>query len=174
MSDSAVKAKTGKVWKSWFAALDRADAQKLAHKEIAKLLATRHGVSGWWSQMITVEYERARGLREVHQTANGFAVSATKTIAANVSDVFQAAASPAMRKQWFPSGAFKVSSQTPNKYLNGSWNGTTRLNIGCYRKGPNKSQIAVQVMRLPNKRAVESQRAAWKAALQKLQTLLET
>ena len=36
MSDEAVKAKTGKTWKEWFAILDQAGAIKLTHQEIVK------------------------------------------------------------------------------------------------------------------------------------------
>ena len=63
MSDAAVKAKTGKDWAGWFGALDKAGAANLNHPQIARLLHEKHGVAGWWSQMVTVEYELARGLR---------------------------------------------------------------------------------------------------------------
>jgi hypothetical protein len=55
----AVKAKTGKVWADWFKLLDKAGARKLAHPEIATLLHEKHGLSGWWAQMVTVGYEQA-------------------------------------------------------------------------------------------------------------------
>jgi len=174
MSDAAVKAKTGKDWKGWFAALDKSKAQTLGHKAIAQHLVKEHGVPGWWSQAITVEYERARGLRERYETANGFSVGASKTIDASVSDVFEAVETAAARKKWFPRGTFKASSQTKDKYLNGSWNESARLNIGFYAKGAAKSQIAVQVSKLDSKAAVDSERVAWKAALEKLKTMLES
>ncbi len=40
MSDEAVKAKTGKTWKEWFAILDKAGARKLSHQDIVKYLRT--------------------------------------------------------------------------------------------------------------------------------------
>ena len=64
MSDAAVKAKTGKTWAEWIAALDKAGAKAMSHKEITKLLSSRHKLADWWSQMVTVGYERAKGLRE--------------------------------------------------------------------------------------------------------------
>ena len=36
MSDEAVKAKTGKVWKEWFTILDKAGAKKMTHQEIGR------------------------------------------------------------------------------------------------------------------------------------------
>ncbi len=173
MSDAAVKAKTGKDWPTWFGLLDRAGAAKLEHKAIATLLATKHAVPGWWSQNITVEYERARGLRERHEVAGGFAVAVTKTIATSLSALYEATADTARRKKWFPKGAFKLSSQTKDKYFRGAWKGHARLEIGFYARSAGKAQIALQVRKLPKKTDVEIERAEWKAALAKLQGMLE-
>ena len=173
VSDEAVKAKTGKIWTGWFAALDKAGAKKLGHSAIAQLLVTKHGVPGWWSQMITVEYELSRGLREHHRKLDGYSVSATKTIATTLSDLYAATANAARRKQWLPKGTFKPSSQTKNKYVNGAWTKGARINFGFYAKGENKAQIAVQVNKLAAKKDVEVERGAWKAALAKLQSTLE-
>jgi hypothetical protein len=173
VSDEAVKAKTGKIWSGWFSALDKAGAKQLGHSAIAQLLVTKHGVPGWWSQMITVEYELSRGLREKHQKSDGYSVSATKTIATTLSDLYEATASETRRKHWLPKGTFKPSSQTKNKYVNGEWRKGTRINFGFYAKGGDKAQISVQVNKLREKSDVDREREAWKAALAKLQTLLE-
>lgn len=173
MTDAAVKAKTGRDWAGWFGALDKAGATKLRHPQIAQLLHKKHGVPGWWCQMVTVEYELARGLRVRHQTATGFSVSASKTIATTLSALYSATASAVKRKQWFPQGELEVSSQTKHKYFRGAWNGSARLEIGFYAKEGGKAQIAVQVNKLTKRDEVERERAAWKAALLKLQKLLE-
>ena len=64
MNDAAVKTKTGKDWHQWFAILDNAAAKKMSHKEIAEYLYEKRGAPGWWSQMVTVTYERARPARQ--------------------------------------------------------------------------------------------------------------
>lgn len=171
MSDEAVKAKTGKTWTQWFALLDKAKAATMTHGEIASRLHEKHGVPGWWSQMVTVEYERARGLREKHETAAGYSVGVSKTIATPLSALYAAAADAGRREKWFPGGGFKLSSQRVDKYLRGSW-GAARLEIGFYAKGDAKSQIAVQVNKLSTRSDVERVRAAWKEALTKLEALL--
>lgn len=173
MSDAAVKAKTGKDWAGWFSALDKAGAAKLKHSQIAALLREKYDIPGWWCQMVTVEFELARGLRVRHQTATGFSVSASKTIATSLSALYAATANAARRKQWFPKGDFAASSQTRNKYLRGAWNGGARLEIGLYAKEGGKAQIAVQVNKLAKPAEVDRERAAWKAALGKLQKQLE-
>jgi hypothetical protein len=173
MSDATVKAKTGKDWAGWFGALDKAGAVKLKHSQIAELLHDKHEMPGWWCQMVTVEYELARGLRVRHQTATGFSVSASKTFATSLSALYTAAANAVKRKQWFPKGDFAASSQTRNKYLRGAWNGGARIEMGFYAKEGGKAQIAIQVNKLAKRADVDRERAAWKAALGKLQKLLE-
>jgi hypothetical protein len=173
MSGAAVKAKTGKDWAGWFGALDKAGAAELDHGSIARMLVDKHGIPGWWSQMVTVEYERARGLRAPYETTSGFSVGVSKTIAASLLGLYAATANAARRKKWFPEGEFKPTSQTKDKYLNGAWNTNARLNIGFYAKGERKSQIAVQVNKLAKGTDVEKERKAWKAAVLKLQKMLE-
>ncbi|HEU4625503.1 MAG TPA: DUF4287 domain-containing protein [Steroidobacteraceae bacterium] len=173
MTDAAVKAKTGKDWAEWFATLDAAGAGELDHKRIAHFLSSKHGLPGWWSQMVTVEYERARGRRERHETAEGYSVAVTKTLATSVPHLYAATASAAQRRKWFPKGAFEPSSHTRDKYFRGSWNKSSRLEIGFYAKGTGKAQIALQIRRLAKKGDVEAERKAWKAAVVKLQELLE-
>jgi hypothetical protein len=173
ISSAAVKARTGKDWETWFNLLDHAGAEKLGHTATAELLVRRHGVPGWWAQNVTVEYERARGLRERHQTPSGYNVAVTKTISSGLGNLYEAAANASTRRKWFPRGAFEVSSQTRNKYFRGPWKKTARLEVGFYAKGPGKAQIALQVSRLASRAEVEATREKWKKALSKLQTLLE-
>jgi len=173
MSDEAVKARTGKDWADWFGTLDAAGATQLKHGDIATLIAEQYGVPGWWSQMLTVEYERARGMRLRHETAQGFSVSVTKTVETSLAKLYAAVAQPARRKKWLPKGAFTPSSQTKNKYFRGAWKKNARLEMGFYSKGAGKAQIAIQINKLAKQSEVEPERAAWKAALTKLKSLLE-
>jgi hypothetical protein len=172
MSDEAVKARTGKRWAEWFAALDKAGARDLTHRAITEFLLKRFGVSDWWCQMVTVEYERARGLRDKYQSGGSYRVSACKTFAADLSKLYRAAVDARTRKKWFPEGQFAPSSQTENKYLRGSWNGDRRIEMGFYEKGAGKSQLALQVNRLAEPEEVEAVRAVWKDALARLENLL--
>jgi hypothetical protein len=172
MSDLAVIAKTGKSWDQWFTLLDKAGAAKLDHKSIVKLVAEKGDAGPWWRQMVTVEYERSRGLRFKHQTVSGFSVSVSKTMACDVAVLYVATADAKRRKKWFPSGDMKVSSQTENKYFRAGWNGDARLEINFYAKPGGKAQITVQVNRLAKKSDVERERVLWKLALAKLESLV--
>ncbi|HET9545067.1 MAG TPA: DUF4287 domain-containing protein, partial [Gaiellaceae bacterium] len=81
-SEDALVAATGRRWKEWFAVLDAWGANERKHGEIARRLRSEHGVPGWWSQTVTVGYERARGLRVKHERPDGFSVSVSRTVAA--------------------------------------------------------------------------------------------
>ncbi len=172
MSDDAVKAKTGMDWYGWFKLLDKAEAAKLPHKDIANLLYDKDKVPGWWAQMVTVEYERARGLRDKHKKTEGYSVSVSKTIDVPLSKLYAAVADDAKRKKWFPTSSFKPSSQTKDKYFRGAWRDGARLEIGFYAKGAGKSQINVQVNKMAKKSDVEKERTTWKKALEKLEGLI--
>jgi hypothetical protein len=174
MSDEAVKLKTGNDWSHWFAVLDKAGGNEFTHHALTKILSEQHGVGPWWRQMVAVEYERARGLREKHQTTAGYSVSVSKTVAVDVSELYAALADGRMRKKWFAWEGFKPSSQTKDKYFRGPGKDGWKLEINVYAKGAGKSQIAIQVSKLGSEAAVEAERAAWKKALEKLQTVLKT
>ena len=173
MTDAGITAKTGHGWDYWFAALDKAGAAKLDHKGITALLDKTFKPGPWWGQMIAVSYERARGIRAMNQKCDGeFSVSATKVMPVGLPELFEAATDPKTRKKWFPPGAFEETSTTKDKYWRGKWNGDGRLSVGFTAKGPGKAQIAVDSGKLPDSETVETERAAWKTALEKLQGLL--
>ena len=172
MSDEAVKAKTGKDWKAWFALMDKAGANKLTHKDIAALLSETHKVPGWWSQMVTVEYERARGLRVKFQQAGGFTLNASKTMAVDLPKLYRAVSDSKLRGRWFPKGKYEVTSTTDLKYFRAKWEGDTRLEINTYAKGEGKAQITVQQSRFQSEKAMEAMRGEWKKAVERLTDLL--
>src|SRR5688572_27657477 len=72
VSDDRVKGATGRDWAEWRRVLDAAGARKMSHAEIARMVHDRFAGgdpstssgsvpphnAGWWSQMVTVGYER--------------------------------------------------------------------------------------------------------------------
>ena len=94
VGSAAVLKATGRAWEDWLKVLDRAGARKMEHKEIALMLSRKFSVPNWWSQMVSVGYEQARGLRKVHEKANGFSASASRTIGISVEKLFSAWSDP--------------------------------------------------------------------------------
>src|SRR5437868_148338 len=62
MSDASVKKATGCTWNAWVKALDKMGAKEKPHRDIAAMVAS-FGTPNWWTQTVTVGYERIRGLR---------------------------------------------------------------------------------------------------------------
>src|SRR5438045_8441173 len=100
ISDESVKAKTGRGWMGWFVILNRANANALPHKEVVTLLHEKYDVPGWWAQMITVEYERARGGRQKNEQVGGFTVSASTTFEVPLATLCAATAAAKLRRKW--------------------------------------------------------------------------
>jgi hypothetical protein len=70
MSDESVARRTGRTWAEWVGVLDRAGSAQEPHGEIARYVSSL-GTPDWWSQMVTVGYERIRGLRDRGQRRGG-------------------------------------------------------------------------------------------------------
>lgn len=172
VSDAAVRRATGRGWDEWLALLDEAGATGHAHKEIVAI-ASAAGAAPWWAQSVTVGYERARGLRDRHEKAAGYSVSASKTIGAPVEDVYSAWTDEAVRAGWLPGAPFTIRKATPARSVRITWMDGTRLDVELYEKGERKSQVAVEHGRLPDREAVEGQRVFWRSALTRLKSLLE-
>ena len=174
MSDAAVKAKTGKTWKEWFAILDKAGARKLTHQEIVKFLHTKYGVGPWWQQMVTVTYEQACGLRELHQKPAGYEISVSRTVKVPLAKLYKAYATEKARKAWLPEDGLTTRTATPNKSQRVTWNdGKTSLEISFLSKGEDKSQVVVQHSKLPNAKASATMKTYWGKALDRLRASLE-
>lgn len=196
MSDESVMRSTGKKWAAWFALLDGGGAAGMSHKEIAADLHKRHGLSPWWSQMVTVEYERARGRREVHQKPSGFEVNVSRTIAVPRETAWQAFAETKHLSKWFTSKA-KQSFRVGGRYSNGDGDGGVFLAIIAPRRlrftweqakhapgsvvevtiaEKNDGRCVVQLThsRLASKVEVADLKQGWSWAMDSLKAYLET
>lgn len=175
MSDASVLRATGHEWADWFRRLDKAGSAKLDHKSIARHLSEKHDVAAWWRQMITVEYERARGLRVKHEKSDGtFTASASKAINAPVEKLFAAWTDAKKRAKWLPHATMQIRIGTANKSLSTKWGpGPSKLTVGFLAKGAGKSQVQLDHNALPDLAAVGKMKTYWRAALERLKTLLE-
>ena len=173
MSDQAVRAKTGRDWKQWVEVLDRAQAPSMKHRDIARHLSQVHAVPAWWSQMVTVGYERIRGLRAVGQRRDGaWEASKSKTYPVPVARLFRAFTDPRTRKRWLPGIALAVRTSVPNKSLRISWPDGTSLQAYFVAKG-NKGVVAVQ-HKLSSAQDAKKIKAFWAERLEALKELLHS
>jgi len=173
MSSEAVQAKTGKTWAEWVTALDAEGCAKLSHKEIVAVVNSRFGIGSWWQQMVTVGYEQAKGLRDKNQKADGYSVSASKTINASAEALFKAFNDARTRKKWLAE-PITIRKATPAKSLRITWgDGPSSLDIGLYPKGEAKCQVTLQHSKLKSAKEVAQLKKFWGQKLADLQALLE-
>jgi uncharacterized protein YndB with AHSA1/START domain len=172
ISDEAVLAKTGRRKAEWFAILDQAGAKKMKHPEIVAILS-ENGVGSWWRQMVTVAYEQARGLREPNQAASGFQLSASKTVAAPVGDLYQAFANARSRSRWLPKAGLTERNSSPDKRIRYTGAGGSAVEATFFDKGVAKSAVTVTETKLADAAAVVRQKAYWKEALDRLKAQVE-
>lgn len=173
ISNKAVKKTTGKIWKEWFSILDGNGSTSKSHKEIASWLSENYDISGWWCQMITIQYERERGMRKVHEKADGFEAGKSKTYYFPVQNIYEAWIDPDRRKQWLKTPEFEIRTSTENKSIRITWPDETNVVVYFYPKGDNKTQISVQHNKLENQEDVMKRKAYWQAQLIKLNTFLK-
>jgi len=168
-SEESVRRATGKGWDEWFRILDARGAVDRPHGEITRYLIEEHGVPGWWSQAVTVGYERARGLRAVYQGPGGYRVGVSKTVAVPVERLFRAFVQPRGKNRWIEPGTLRKRTSRPPKTARFDFrDGTSRVVVGFEAKGDSKSMVAIQHERLPDRASVEELRAFWKERLARL------
>jgi hypothetical protein len=172
-SDEAVRRATGKSWKEWFGLLDKSGAKKKKHKEIAQWVFDKHlgkknsninvaTSGGWWSQMVTVEYERSRGLRKVNQNEQGFLAAVHKTFALSRREFV---------RRWSALPAVKKLEPTPTRSKRPMLRYKAKQGIVVVtmdEKPGGKLRVMVEAARLPTKTVLERERAFWRGTLDSL------
>jgi uncharacterized protein YndB with AHSA1/START domain len=174
VGSEAVLRATGRAWDEWLKLLDRAGAKAMPHKDIALMLSRKFAVPDWWSQMVTVGYEQARGLRAVYQRTNGFAANTSRTLDTPLRRVYEAWSDPQLRSRWLLDAPVEVRRATDGKSIRMTWTvGDSDVDVGFFAKGADKSQVQVEHSKLRNATAVAKQKAFWGDALNRLKALLE-
>lgn len=171
MSDAAVKKQTGRDWAAWVRLLDSSGAAAKPHREIVDQVVSLD-VPPWWSQMITVGYERIRGLRVIGQRREGsYEISKSKTFAVPVERLFEAFTNARLRSRWLPE-KLTVRKATPHKSVRITWHDATSVEVGFMSKGADRSAVAVQHTKLPDKATADHLKTWWGEKLAALAELL--
>ena len=176
MSDDAVKEKTGCSWERWVFALDRVGADRLSHREIARLVREKYKVNSWWSQSVTVGYERIKGLRTRGQGRDGtYGATKSRTYDVPIDTLFAAWNDARMRRRWLGGATTKVRTATAPKSLRLDWaNGDDRgiIAVGFVAKGPRRSAVALEHARLPDRETAARLKQYWSDRLAALSQVL--
>lgn len=180
-SDDAIRKATGHGRDHWYRLLD--SYGDLDHRGRAgRLTEDAPGLSGWWVQMVTVDYERARGLREVGQSSKGdYQVSCSKTVPWSAKECFERIVS----RSWLPGADWtqgtvwevdgaqvEVRIVEPAKQLRFFWTDHEGKGVVVVAVAPNakgdKHQITIAHSGISSPDARERYRARWKDALKQI------
>ncbi|MEO8432088.1 MAG: SRPBCC domain-containing protein [Acidobacteriota bacterium] len=172
-SDAAVSKATGRTWAQWATVLDREGAAEKPHREIARYVSSL-GTPPWWSQMVSVGYERIRGLREKGQRRGGaHEAGKSRTFPVSVARLFDAFANARRRREWLPVKV-TVRASTPRKRIRYTWDDGTPVVLEFSAKGSAKSSVAVGHQRLADKTAAQAMKKIWGEHLDRLGEFLKS
>jgi hypothetical protein len=175
-SDEKIRKRTGHGWEAWFAMLDDWGAAERTHREIARWVAEQQGIEplAWNAQAIAGSYELARGLRAIGEKQDGFAITASKTVAVQVERLYAAFVEASLRGRWLPDGELSQRTATKPKSARFDWvDGETRVNVTFLAKDETKSTVALEHRRLVDADEAERMKAYWRQRLAALKEVLE-
>jgi hypothetical protein len=175
-SDETIRERTGRGWEEWFDLLDEWGAAERSHREIARWVAEQQGIDplAWNAQAVTMSYERTRGGREVGQREDGFAVTASKTVAVPVERLYDAFVDDSRRARWLPDGELRERTATRPKSARFDWgDGATRVAVTFAPKGEGKSTATLEHALLADSTQADRMKAMWRERLTALKGQLE-
>jgi hypothetical protein len=173
MSDGAIKTGSGRDWQRWVKALDSVDAHTWPHRKIAAYVHETFDVPSWWTQAVTVGYERIRGLREIGQRRGGsYEATKSKTFAVPIGALYDAFTVARTRGLWLPGVKLTVRKATRDKSVRITWEDATSVEVGLTAKGAAKSSASIQHTKLPDKESAARMKAFWSERLDALAKVL--
>lgn len=175
-SDAEIRRRTGRGWEEWFDVLDDWGAPRRSHREIARWIAEQQGIEplAWNAQAVANSYERARGLRAVGEHADGFRITVTRTVAVPAQRLYDAFVDEALRARWLSDGQLRLRTGSAPKSARFDWaDGATRVHVTLDAKGPEKTTVSLEHLRLADAKEAENVKAQWRERLAALRALLE-
>jgi hypothetical protein len=161
-SDELIKAKTGCDWDRWVKALDYAKAHEWPHREIARYVHEKYKVPGWWTQTVTVGYERIKGLRAIGQRRDGgYEANKSRTYPVPLARLYRGFSDKRNRAKWLPGVDLTIRTATKDKSMRITWPDGTSVVVGFLSKGSGKSSVQVQHGKLSDKAAADRVKAFW-------------
>ena len=173
MSDAVIKQKTGCTWERWVKSLDYHGAEQMPHRDIAALVNEKYKIDGWWSQSVTVGYERIKGLRARGQRRDGtYEASKSRTYNVSVTTLFDAWADASIRKRWLDGASVKVRAATAPKSMRLGWTDGSIIAVGFTAKAKAKSSVALAHTKLPDRESAGRFKQYWSERLDALGEML--
>jgi len=174
VSEAVIAERTGRGWEEWFNLLDSWGAYDVPQPEASDWAAREFGLDRWSAQAVTINYQRARGLRAVGEHADGFTVTASKTIAVPVDRLFDAFVDASERARWLPEGGLRERTATRPRSARFDWGDDgSRVVVFFTEKGDGRSLASLSHERLPDGEAAERMKAFWRERVTAVKELVE-
>jgi uncharacterized protein YndB with AHSA1/START domain len=176
VSDAVIRERTGRGWEEWFDLLDEWGAEERSNAEVRRWVAEEQGAGGGWgAQAVTINYERARGLRAVGEGPDGFSIHVSKTVGAPVDRLYEAFVDESLRARWLPGGGLRERTALPVRSARFDWEESgSRVAAFFSAKGDHRSVVALQHQRLSNGAEAERMKTFWRERVSALKEVLES
>ncbi len=175
LSDAKLEANTGCTWKRWVTALDRVKAHTWSHGEIAEHVRTKYKVPMWWTQAVTVGYERIKGIRAVGQQRDGtYDAGRSRTFPVPVGRLFRAWKEARTRRRWLGDVAITIRTAITNRSLRITWPENTSVEVWFDAAGKGKGRMGVVHRKLRDQAAVTRAKAEWGKRFDALAAVLKS
>lgn len=174
VSDAVIRERTGRGWEEWFDLLDDWGAAQRPAKKTRRWLVEEHGVESWGSQAVAIGFERARGLRAIGEHADGFTITATRTVAVPVDRLYDAFVDGALRERWLPAAQLRERTATKPRSARFDWGDDgTRIVVTFVGKGEGKSLLALGHEKIADAEEAERLKVFWRERISTLKDVLE-
>ena len=169
VDDASVSKATGHAWEHWCQQIESAGLGDAPHPQIAAWLYEHTGLSRWWSQTVTVGYERISGRRLPHQRADGlFAVGRSRTVRTDVQALRDALLDERERADLLPGHPTELRSKPDSRDVRLAIGpGVAIIRIDVLADG--RARLAVDHCGLPDSDTVEYWRHWWGEWLEALE-----
>jgi hypothetical protein len=160
-SEETIQEATGKGWDEWRDLLDDWPGHADGHTAIATHVHEEYDIDGWWSQAVTVGYERITGLRLPYQQPDGtFSAGKSRTVTADPEELRKMLIDDIDRADLFPGFDTELRSRPTSKVLRVAIGpGVAQFAIDSQPDG--RVKVSIQHERLPSPMEVESWKAYW-------------
>jgi hypothetical protein len=160
-TDAVIADKTGRDWKAWCELIESWPGHTDGHTAVATWLQSEHGVAGWWSQAITVGWERISGRRLMHQSPDGtFSATASATITVDADALREMLLDEDGRGGLFPGMDAQLRSRPTSKNIRIGFGDTVAI-LSVVPKGDGRQVAAVQHQKLDSPDAVTHWKKFW-------------
>jgi len=175
-TDDRIRERTGRGWEEWFDLLDNWGATDKSHRDIARFVAGELGIDplAWNAQAVTDSYERARLGKQVGERSEGFAVSASRTVAVTAERLYSAMVDDALRQHWLPDAKLTERTAARPARARFDWDGgPSRVHVIITPRDDGKSTISIDHVRLADIDEVTTMKSWWRERLSHLKSWLE-